>query len=284
MARTRFFSKSTKPLVKRVSNPKRISEIFNPKKEYLKAIKKQEEKEETKLTTEEVLDMEPIFQIWRKLIILRNTKTGQLYAIDQHAAHERIRYTYFQGLFGFLKNEKLVDKFTSIHLKSEIHGTNHMEALKKEPKSEVIRVNLSNGLKIFFKKLKIFYLYNSNSGTLTLDSSYILLGMDIVQLIKDNTDFKGDTNMGEIWRLLDSRIRDHSCKGAAKFNDTLKGSQITRLVSDLKLCQFPLYCIHGRNTIHPISKPKNSPKNGLLALSGFSKAQERLTKTLKLTL
>ncbi len=54
-------------------------------------------------------------------------------------------------------------------------------------------------------------------------------------------------------QLIDSWVAEYSCKSAYKFNDSLNRIQAAILIKNLSKCEFPWFCVHGRNTIHTSS-------------------------------
>lgn len=51
-------------------------------------------------------------------------------------------------------------------------------------------------------------------------------------------------------------IMSKSCKNAIKFNDQLSLTTMLKLINELAKCHFPMFCIHGRNTIYPLFEIK----------------------------
>ncbi len=40
-----------------------------------------------------------------------------------------------------------------------------------------------------------------------------------------------------------------ACKSAIKFNESINSHLENLLIENLKLCEFPLFCVNGRNTL-----------------------------------
>jgi DNA mismatch repair ATPase MutL len=62
-----------------------------------------------------------------------------------------------------------------------------------------------------------------------------------------------------------SVLMSKSCKNAIKFNDELDDKTSLDLISQLKHCNHPLYCIHGRNSVYPLCEIRNAA--GLLKVN-----------------
>ncbi len=56
-------------------------------------------------------------------------------------------------------------------------------------------------------------------------------------------------NQNHLPKCFESFIAEISCKSAYKFNDELKSSTIKELISNLSICQYPFFCVHGRPTL-----------------------------------
>lgn len=64
------------------------------------------------------------------------------------------------------------------------------------------------------------------------------------------------------WRLGEQTIAKTVCRHAVKANDPLSGRELESLVSDLKQCQMPYTCPHGRPTLIEMSYRELEKKFG----------------------
>lgn len=66
------------------------------------------------------------------------------------------------------------------------------------------------------------------------------------------------------WPHVDHPILGHIqrfvCQNSVKFNDRLSRKEAALILKDLSLCDYPWFCIHGRNSVFPLLKQEN-PKN-----------------------
>ena len=182
-----------------------------------------------------LLDINPIGRIFNTYIIAESKDEEKLIFIDQHAAHERILYERYKDEF---ENEKIniqmlmfpkiieltdyemnylmdnFDIFKDLGFDIEEFGQNSI-ALRAVP--------------------MIFGIPNSKE--LFLD---ILDNLD--SYIKSNYDTKVD------------KIMKIACTNAIKSGDNINDIEIMALVKDLKACNNPYTCPHGRPTIIEMTK------------------------------
>ena len=278
----------------------------------------------------DLANLEVINQAWSKVILCRNVENPSvLYLIDQHAAHERIRFFYF--LLKYSENQKFLD-FRSIYLRFVVNqwkqslfmsfgfpvchqteifffevpfegsgGSGRFEAhgcscghAEEEHEHQVAHEYPEGGpeaaIKLFLEGLKItdFHLTKVTSGDkqpsknpesfpggskfkLIVYKRPLFFGkFDSLEIFKKSVK---DPNLW--WRDLHSLshreaalrckseyllpphslceiFRERACKSGIKFNDKLTKKQACLILEDLKLCENPFSCIHGRNVIYPV--------------------------------
>lgn len=162
--------------------------------------------------------------------ILFQNKDG-LFMMDQHAAAERIRYEYYHLV---LKSPKVVVKDMLI------------------PRSlDLTAIDLSV-IKTHQETLKPYgFLFDQNDQLIGIPS----------WLKDDEIDIAIDTLLMMLSRernidlsvLRDHLAKDISCKGSIKANKSLNRDEINQLMKDLRLCENPYTCPHGRPTIIKLS-------------------------------
>jgi len=242
--RRHFFSKRTKPTARR------------PQLEVLALPSEVVARSSKSIDLGIVSSLEAIGQAWHKVIICRGEE-GFLYAVDQHAAHERIRYEYMRALLDApLLEIPHTHSFSLRQAVWEVEGGVEVAGVVKVEERDGWFDSQSQNMKCFgveniiaiFEKYGIEYTRNSTHLQLYVKRKPLFFGkIDIVEILKKSS------SVDEFNKMLDDRIREHACKGAIKFNDSLTNPQIKMIIKDLKLCRFPLFCIHGRNTIYPLN-------------------------------
>ncbi|HBT59586.1 MAG TPA: DNA mismatch repair endonuclease MutL [Acholeplasmataceae bacterium] len=162
--------------------------------------------------------------------LLFQNKEG-LFLVDQHAAAERIRYEIYYKKLGEpsqIRKQLLVP---------------HLYDFRANEKN-MIESNQS-----LFQKLGLqFESFGQNSYHLRevpiwldeKDLDYMIYGM-IEELERYQTI--------DISRLRDQLAKDISCKGAIKANKALNSDEIFHLMSELRNCDNPYFCPHGRPII-----------------------------------
>lgn len=162
--------------------------------------------------------------------LLFQNKDG-LYLVDQHAAAERIRYEIYYDKLGMatqMRKQLLVP---------------HLYDFR--PSEKAI---LDEYQTLFLQQGLHFESFGQNSYQLRevpiwlddKDIDYMVYGMihelDTYQTI-------------DLKRLRDQLAKDISCKGAIKANKSLNIDEVNHLMSELRKCQNPYFCPHGRPII-----------------------------------
>ncbi|SFL74933.1 DNA mismatch repair endonuclease MutL [Salibacterium qingdaonense] len=173
-----------------------------------------------------VPELEPIGQLHGTYILAQND-TG-LYIIDQHAAQERIYYEYFR------------DKITETNR----HIQELMIPITLELSSEEERIIASyeEELKQAGVYLEPFgfrtYRVSSHPAWFPEGEEENTIRELIQQLFEDKKI--------RVSALLEEAAILMSCKGAIKANRHLRGDEIQSLLNDLRHCETPFTCPHGR--------------------------------------
>jgi DNA mismatch repair protein MutL len=173
-------------------------------------------------------DIHQVFgQVLGTYIIAENS--DGLVLIDQHAAHERIVYEQLKTRF------KTLDVITQDLVIPETIELSHKEA--------DVLVNMMADLSRLGIVVEPFggRTFVVKAVPAILDQREVKpIIMDIIEYALINqTDFLKDHWIDEILILM-------ACHNAVRANKSLKGMEISQLLSDLNQCDNPGYCPHGR--------------------------------------
>lgn len=161
---------------------------------------------------------------------------GQMYIIDQHAAHEKVLYEDFMSK---LKDKEMTSQMISPPVIVTLSFVEE-EALRrydKELKELGFSVSHFGGKE---------YAIDAIPGNLyNIDSKELF--MDIMAMLAAGR--KMDTS-----ELVRERVASMSCKAAVKGNNRLSINEVETLIKQLLKLDNPYHCPHGRPTIISMSK------------------------------
>lgn len=173
--------------------------------------------------------------LFKTYILLENQREGITFLVDQHAAHERVNYEKF--LHMYLKSEIT----SQILLKPEIIELNQMEYDK-----------ILNYLDLFTKLG--FKIEDFGDKSVVLREVPMIFGLPTyVNFIRDIVDSL-DKDISSNYEADLYKIMKKSCKASVKAGDDLSDMEIESLIRDLKNCENPYTCPHGRPTVVEVSK------------------------------
>ena len=148
---------------------------------------------------------------------------------DQHAAHERVMYEFFSK--GIENN--------SVECQNLLFP---------------IRLDLSAGEKVLmdkvtedFKKLGFVIEHFGDNSFLVQGVPAILKERDIKTVIYDTLTDLGAVNLAKT-EPVDEMVKIMSCRGAVKAGDPLTGEEMLAILEQVKKCDLPFTCPHGRPT------------------------------------
>uniref|UniRef100_H3HC10 MutL C-terminal dimerisation domain-containing protein n=1 Tax=Phytophthora ramorum TaxID=164328 RepID=H3HC10_PHYRM len=183
-----------------------------------------------KISKATLANLQVIRQVDRKFILVRaDTPRGKLLlCIDQHAADERVRLEKLEldmfGRDGSLRRVEVQDHEPPLSLQMNFKERNRDEGrvlLHATPKVEKRGTNVDD--------FRDFIQLLSNAGKTYLHSQI---------------------RPPAITRLLHSR----ACRSAIMFGDWLSVGQCKDLIEELKTCQLPFQCAHGRPSVVPLAE------------------------------
>ena len=202
------------------------------KKEGLIDFSKKEEKKEIKKeekVKEELQELYPVGVVHGTYIICQN-ETG-MYLIDQHAAKERINYEKFKVEMGKPTKDKIYPIFPYV---IELSAS---EAIIMKERMDTLR-------EIGFEVEEI----GINSIVIKAHPTWLIKDYEeeqirkIVEIVLETKDFS-------IEKFRESAATMMSCKKAIKANEYISPEEVEKLLDDLRHCDNPFNCPHGRPTI-----------------------------------
>ena len=184
---------------------------------------------------EDLLNTRIVGVLFKTYIILENQKDGKTFIVDQHAAHERVNYEKFRRMY-------LTSEISSqILIKPEIIELNQIEYDK-----------IINYIDLFTKLG--FKIDDFGDQSIVLREVPMIFGMPTyVNFIRDIIDSL-DREISSNYEADLYKIMRKACKASVKAGDDLSNIEIESLIRDLKNCENPYTCPHGRPTIVEVSK------------------------------
>lgn len=175
-----------------------------------------------------------IGQIFNSYLIYE--KQGQMYMIDQHAAHEKILY------------EKFIEDFRTGNMMTQMI----LEPIVVNVSKMVMQHAMSH--EVLFKRLG-FYIEPFGEEALVVREIPAAFNMKtakaLIHELVETLDFSLPSEQFEM--MLDS-LASKACKAAIKANDKLMTIEVQALIDSLKTLNDPYTCPHGRPIIIKISR------------------------------
>jgi len=171
-----------------------------------------------------------IIGVLGKLYVLLESDRG-LVLLDQHAAHERI---LFEKMLQQLETGEAPSQRL---LLAETIELGHKDALFLH---KVIEKLQKLGVEVREFGENTFILDALPPFVKAKDTRQYIL--DVIDALKES----GEVNK---LRLGEDVIAKTVCRHAVKANDTLSGPELEKLIEDLKVCEMPYTCPHGRPTL-----------------------------------
>ena len=206
------------------------------KKENLIDFSKKEEKKEEKIEEElkpfekkELPDLYPVGVVHGTYIVCQN-ETG-MYLIDQHAAKERINYEKFKYEMGRPVKDKIYPIMPYV---IELSAS---EAIIMKERMDTLR-------EIGFEVEEI----GINSIVIKAHPTWLIKDYEedqtrkIVEIVLETKNFS-------IEKFRENLATMMSCKQAIKANEYISDAEVEKLLDDLRHCNNPFNCPHGRPTI-----------------------------------
>ncbi|KAL4110638.1 hypothetical protein PRIC1_002329 [Phytophthora ramorum] len=217
-----------------------------------------------KISKATLANLQVIRQVDRKFILVRaDTPRGKLLlCIDQHAADERVRLEKLEldmfGRDGSLRRVEVQDHEPPLSLQmnfKERKMLHHHEELVRSWGFDFELVN-SEQISLYARDTT----GNRDEGRVLLHATPKVEKRgtnvddfrDFIQLLSNagKTYLHSQIRPPAITRLLHSR----ACRSAIMFGDWLSVGQCKDLIEELKTCQLPFQCAHGRPSVVPLAE------------------------------
>ena len=208
------------------------------------------------LNREDIMYMEVIGQCDKKFIIVKQRKSGDLYAMDQHACDERIRV---EEMYKSLEEGK--SPIVEIVPPYEIQFKQD-DLLKVERSIE--KGNLSKW------GVEISIVDNNNNDDNDNNNSRGLITVNKLPWVTHrHLDGKNDAtrilqrgiseavqeiNIGKMPSFIRECAKSWACRGAIMFGDVITIEEQHRIVNKLAECRLPYECAHGRPSLYPLGR------------------------------
>jgi DNA mismatch repair protein MutL len=175
-----------------------------------------------------------IIGVLGKLYVLLESDRG-LVLLDQHAAHERI---LFEKMLKELEHGEAPSQRLLLAETIELNPRDTQFVHRVMSKFQNLGVELREfGDQTFILDALPPFVKTKNMRQFILD---------VIDTLKES----GDVNK---LRLGEDVIAKTVCRHAVKANDMLRGPELEKLLDDLKVCDMPYTCPHGRPTLMEMS-------------------------------
>ncbi|MDR2822883.1 MAG: DNA mismatch repair endonuclease MutL [Acholeplasmatales bacterium] len=206
--------------------------IYDSPKEMLSLFENNDSLEEIDLLTnsdEKLPYFDYVGTLFQTYLLFQNE--NGMYLIDTHAAAERIRYEYYYNSFSRFHSgtTNLLVEYSINYLRDD-------------------EINLLNSKKDILANLGI-----GINGKLINSIPNFLRDKDIDSFLEIILSYLIDDKEIDLSRIFDNLAKSVSCKGAVKANHQLSIFEINTLISDLRKCDNPYTCPHGRPVMILIS-------------------------------
>lgn len=216
-----------------------IKHVSRKTESHQEPVEKQSDLEESQKNTEQgnetrdensrIPEMEPIGQLHGTYILAQNEEG--LYIIDQHAAQERIKYEYYREQLS-RPTEDIQELLVPITLdftrKEALFLQDHLEQL--------------NQIGLFMEP------FGENSFIVRSHPAWFPEGEE-EETIRELVDQILETQKIDLKKLRNDAAALMSCKRSIKANHYLNKNEMARLLNDLRSCDEPYTCPHGRPII-----------------------------------
>ena len=189
------------------------------------------ESESVSVTKSDLSNLQVVCQIQRKFILCRLKE--RLFAVDQHAAAERVNVQWYQTNFEKLKCSR------PLEYSQKINDTQFrlIEDERAALEDHGWRFKISRSLLEIFRAPAI--------GNIACNGNELI-------------EFARGLEEGSAIIPLHRIVATAACHRSVRFGDFMNMEEMQILMDDLNRCDFPFQCAHGRPTIFPLPKITSS--------------------------
>lgn len=224
-----------------------------------------------------------------------NSRTNILVLFDQHAVHERIRLEKLicehYPQHSYVLSSKLETPFDISLSSLEVDIAREYQDklrnfgldfvfLTQETNLQFDEEQNSNILKIRVTHVpKCFILREENERKYKRSFSVSRITTILVREIIDKIKSTRGGGLGILPKTIGDILSSRACRGAIKFGDEISMEKCQSLLNELKKCNAPFQCAHGRPSLAPIvelenlqmytGERKNRPKLNLKSLKNI---------------
>jgi hypothetical protein len=212
---------------------------------------------------DELRELDVLGQLDKKFIICISKKSQIIYAIDQHAADERVHLEEFENELltktnQIIKKVHILDSISHSDQKHKIkfyklkNFENILDCLRKIGLESSIEENSSSNSNTAY--IRVYQTFEILGYKLNQNDLQTFLEQDICSYIlsRGNTEEVSGAYMNS--KLIHEILCKKACRTAIMFGDELSLTQCTKLISRLLICKLPFQCAHGRPSIVPLLK------------------------------
>ena len=207
-------------------------EIFE-KEEYVEIISEEEKIEETRKQKEVFPNMQVIGQLHGKYILAEDETF--LYIVDQHAAQEKYHYEQFKNHL-----ERPITEFFELLIPVQLEigssGVLRVDEINEQFNQIGIQLESFGGNTVVIRKVPIW-----------------MHQVDLELFLSDMLDFFFEEKDTSLQNLRKHAIATMACHSSIRFNRYLSKDEMTKVLEDLKDCEEPFHCPHGRPTFMRLS-------------------------------
>ncbi len=204
-----------------------LSRVSEDIEEYNKKLDETISSLETKEEKIKLPEMEPIGMVHGTYIICQNNEG--MYLIDQHAAKERVNYEYILE-----KLSNPVNKKIELLIPKTFEFSNNEFMIIKEHMDMLTKMGFT---------IEIFGL---NSIVIKEHPVWLLKNAEDLQMKKIIESIISNEKKFNLEKFYDHLAHDLACKASIKANTMVSIDEMESLLNDLKKCENPFHCPHGR--------------------------------------